>query len=115
VVRDGGAWRGYAVLRWNGAGGLLSDILVGPGDDAVLAALLADVREVGRSRGLRAVRAWMPGRHPYREAFLGAGFRATGQAVDFRYAPLKAPAAEVDLLGSADGVFHITMGDTDAG
>ena len=112
---DGGELAGYAVLREREASVSIIDLLVAPGRDDVLAALIRRTVQLARADGAATVECFLPQLHPYRAALRRAGFLRTRQRLGLAYRPLAMDAEALAFLSQQDARLHFTLGDTDLG
>jgi hypothetical protein len=109
---DGDTVLGYSILRHAGRRGFVADLLTDPASPGTVDALARDaVRFLGKA-GARTVRAWLPAVHPYRAAFVGAGFRHEAN-VDLRHRADTIDPAALAFLEAGGSPYHYTLGDTD--
>jgi hypothetical protein len=113
AVTEGEGLAGYAVIAARGRHGWVADVLALPGRRDVLDGLVGEAVRRLLAAGAVRIRAWLPGRHPFRPAFRAAGFVAV-RRVNLMYAPLGATSeATLEPLARKDLRFHFMAGDAD--
>jgi hypothetical protein len=108
----GGRIAGYAVLTEARGKGFIADLLVEPGGDDVLDALLADASQHFAARAIVRVRCWLATRHPYRAAFERHDYRSLREVPMLKPGPFR----DTDLRFLFDdprAAVHYMAGDTD--
>jgi hypothetical protein len=93
--------------------GVIADVLVRPGREDALRALIRDAACHFDARGLSSAVAWMPRNHPYREALLREGFAVSGDVIDFRLRSQAPGDPDYAFLAEPGTRIHLMPGDTD--
>ena len=112
AATDGHRLLGYAVLRSGESASILADLLVEPGRDDVLRALIADAVAHARDRS-SSLSCALPRLHPYVAAIEAAGFIDDGRGARLQYFPHGDSDSDLKFLGAADARLHVTLANFD--
>jgi hypothetical protein len=112
-VDEDGRLLGYAVLCARRNRAYIADLLVAPGRDDVLNALICDALEHFAAAGVRSVDCWTAKRHPYRAALEAQGFARKSGLRTLAWRPLGTAEHELLFLDAPDAIIHVMAGDTD--
>jgi GNAT superfamily N-acetyltransferase len=115
-VIDEGQLLGFIVTGARGPkrdDGEIVDLLVAPGRDDVLQALVADAIQRAKADGAVALTLLMPRSHPYRETFLRAGFVRSHHVTNMGFRRRPETAFLNFLEEDARARVHIAYGDAD--
>jgi hypothetical protein len=113
VAEAGDSLLGYAAVQVAGERAELADLLVRPGRNDVLHALLLDAVDVAKAAGATGVGAWLPERHPYRAMLERAGFHHTRAPAIGQFFAAPDLAERAELLTRPESRIHLTLGDSD--
>jgi hypothetical protein len=113
LARDERRILGYVVLGASGVRGRIADLLILPGRDDVLNALLSHAMTKLRDSGASSVECWATPSHPYRDVLSALGFERARRTVEFYCQPLRVPDAAVASFGDPRTRIHLMSGDTD--
>ncbi len=115
AAMDGDELAGFMVTGANGTDEVdaqVVDLLVLPGRNAVLRALVADAVAHARGEGAETVTVQMPQRHPYREAFLRAGFVKAHRVTTYGFR-LRGDSPLEFAVKDPNARIHVAFGDGD--
>ena len=104
---------GYCVTKRSDSGGAIVDILVEPGRDDVLGALLDDAIDQIEHGRRREISCWLPQRHPYVGSLRAHGFFDSGRDPSLRYRAMAMEEDELRFLLDPNLPVHVTQGDSD--
>lgn len=112
AAMDGDELAGFMVTGSIGTDALVADLLVLPGNDGALQALVADAVAHARREGAATVTVLMPQQHPYREAFLRAGFVKAHRVTNFGFR-LRTGSPLQFAVEDPTARLHVAFGDSD--
>ena len=112
-AEEGDRLLGYAVFKIERHAGQIVDLLVLPGREDVLDALLAAADRALREAGAEHGEVRLTAGHLYAAAVRSCGFAASVPDTSYNYRALALPAEEVAFLAEPGVRIHLTAGDSD--
>jgi hypothetical protein len=104
---------GYVVLTKAQHVGVVADMLVLPGRQDVLGALLQAALRRFVEAGCLSADCWTPTVHPDRSSLIQHGFSRKKRGIHLSYRYLRAPPTKLEFLSNHQASVHIMAADTD--
>lgn len=113
LAEEGATLIGYSVTRVDGDRGYLVDLLVPPGRDDVLDALIDDAVATMRATSVSGIMSWLVADHPYRSQFRRHGFVDSRRNPNISHRAASLPESEIAFLQEPLARIHFMHGDSD--